>query len=57
MDIKEKWSKNKGKTKWSKHPIKRFRYCIHEFRWMVINGYPKWYAFKNWTLCYFGLQK
>lgn len=57
QSIYKKWTSNRFKTKWSKNPIKRFRYCIHEYQHMIINGYPKVYAIRHWMLCYIGLRK
>ena len=55
--IYKKWFKNRFKTEWSKNLIKKFKYCLHEWRWFMCNGYSFKCATKHWIGVYFGLVK
>jgi len=52
-----RWRKNRHKTNWSKNPVKRYRYCLHEWRWFIFQNYSFWYSTKHWVGAYLGLVR
>lgn len=61
----KKWLKNRMTTEWSNNPIKRAKYCLHEWRWFMTQWnekkqeptYTFWPWTKHWILAYFGIVR
>ncbi len=53
-----KWRENRYSTEWSKNFIKRFKYCLHEWRWWAFQTNSTWSGnTKHWIGVYIGLTK
>lgn len=54
----EKWSENRFKTEWSNNPIKRFKYCLHEWRWNAFHSQITWFSNTyHWFKIYLGVLR